>query len=55
MRQGHPELNFRRGRGRIRELRQCRAFVESGGLLEWLRPWSLCVAAYQRAMSARTL
>jgi hypothetical protein len=51
----HPELNFRRGRGRIRELRTCRQFVERGGLLEWLAPWSLVVLSHQRAMAARTL
>jgi hypothetical protein len=55
MRQAHPELNFRLGRGRIRELRQSIAFVESGGLMEWLNPWSLCVYRYQHAMGAHTL
>lgn len=55
MRQSHPELNFRMGRGRVRELRQCYEFAASGGLIEWLNPWSLCVLRYQHAMGAHTL
>jgi len=56
MRPSHPELNFRMGRGRIREVR--RAFSLNGlaaavALLaeEWPDP----VVQFQRAMSARSL
>lgn len=50
MRQPHPELNFRRGRG----LRRITA-NDVAATMEWLNPWSLCVLRHQHAMGARTV
>lgn len=47
--------NFRRGRGRIRELRKAFSPEAIAYTREWLNPWCLRWMRYQQAMSARTL
>lgn len=48
-------INFRLGRGRIRERRHCLSASGYRALEAWVFDWDGSAARYMRAMGARTL